>query len=132
MAVVLGSTGLVSVASAGDLKFTFTDNVTSVWGSGKEFAVTTKYGFINDATKDIFFGGETWTFQGSSASNLVGGVLSSVSNKLANPGGATQAPITSGQSGFPNCATANTCDTLHQGASFFTQGFTFLAPVSWL
>lgn len=129
IASVLCAAGFTTTANAGDLQLTFTDNTTSSWGASKEFAVTTNYGSVNDGAKDIFFGGETWTFQGSSTSNLIGAMLSGVSIHNAN-GGASglRAPITDGQSGFPICATANTCDVLEQDAPFFGSGFNFLAP----
>jgi hypothetical protein len=130
IAAVLGSTGLMNVASAGDLQFTFTDNLNSAWGAGLEFAITTQYGSVDDNPKDIFFGGETWTFQGSSASNLVGGALTQTSRPSSNSGAfGSRAPITDGQAGFPICATPNSCNTLQQ--TFFIGGaaFTFLAPV---
>jgi hypothetical protein len=131
VAAVLGTTGLVSTASAGDLTFTFANNTTSAFGSGFEFRVTTPYGSVNDGPKDVFFGGETWTFQGSTTSTLVGGVLSQTSRPNSNPGSfGTRAPITSGQAGFPICTAVNSCGTIQQDAPFFGAGFNFLAPVA--
>jgi len=144
VALSMGTVGAVGTASAGDLVLTFTNNSGATtptgtlvqFAAGSEFHVATPYGTsLNDGHKDIISGGETWTFAGTSSSNLVNALLTGVTGTTNSNTGTTgtsgAAFLTSGVTGFPVSPTPNSAQTLAQGADFLGAGnFTILAPTT--
>lgn len=142
IALSLGTVSAVNTAYAGDLVLTFTNNATATnptntlvgFDAGTEFHVVTPYGAgLNDGNKDVISGGETWTFSGTSGSNLVGALMTGVSGTTTNSGWSAAADptgLTSGVAGFPVAPTAGTVPTIQQNALFFGNPFNINAPLT--
>lgn len=138
VAVALGTTAFGS-AQATTLTFTdniaptaFTTNPDTTGGvnntalpSGYEFRMIDPGGNGGGGppipAKDLYFGGETWSF------NTVGD-MTATSLGLTNPGAATQGNTT--LSSFSAATAANSNEVTGNPAPFFFQGFNFLAPTT--